>query len=92
MRAKRTNVRLSEKKYIDIPCVRALRRENRFLSKCKLGYALDDANKWMRETMQMQGKHSRKRRLLLPPALLHRGDPNSDSIFSAPLFSFLLFL
>ena len=74
--------------------MRALRR-NRFLSKCKFEYASDDANGWMREKMVAQAetrKASEGREGLRPPALLHRGDPNNESIFPAPLFSFLLFL
>ena len=49
MRGEANGSAIVREKYIDIPCVRALRRENRFLSKCKFGYALDDANKWMRD-------------------------------------------
>jgi hypothetical protein len=88
------DVQLSEKKYIDIRCMRALRR-NRFLSECKFEYAWDDANGWMREKMVAHAetrKVSEGRGGLWSLALLHRGDPNNESIFPAPLFSFLLFL
>lgn len=43
-RAKRTGSAIDREKYIDIRCMRALRR-NRFLSKCKFEYALDNANR-----------------------------------------------